>query len=343
MTGRSTDSGDELIRRMAARRRRDNVVVGVLAVLAVLGGGHAILSFFSTPPKGPSEDSTTLLIGHSQLAESFARDFVVAYLGASSAQHDRLDRYLGDNQQLSLPATAQQVSDPAVVHVARDLSTPSIDIWVVTVSVRLGGSSSSVVTATPTATAADRQYYRVAVSESGGLLRALSPPAAVQPPGQGADLALGYSMSCPTDSPLATVATGFLQAFLTGSGDVTRYVTSNSGITALAPAPFASADTLSVRSDDSSCGSSTSSAHTQIMVNPKGTAGAAPTLAYALTMVRTAGQWQVQSIDPMPLLRQPMAVVAEPGSQSPGNAPGSAASTTTSSAPTAQIPPATQN
>jgi hypothetical protein len=330
---------------MTARRRRDNVVVALFAVLAILGGGHAIFSFFATPPKGPSQDSTTLLVGHAQLAGSYARDFVVAYLGASAGQHDQLARYLADDQQLTLPSTGQQVSDPSVVYITRTLSTGSVDIWAVTVSVRIGGPArgAAASTTTPSAAAGDRQYYRVAVTESGGLLRALSPPAAVQPPGRGVDLALGYTTSCPSDSPLATVSTGFLTAFLTGTGDITRYISSTSAIAALTPAPFTGVDTVSVKSDDSGCGRSATSARTQIMVNPKGTAGAAPTLAYALTMIRTAGEWQVQSIDPVPLLRQPMAVVAGQGTRSalPGSAPVTA--TTTSSSPSAQIPPATQN
>jgi|GEM_PF-985071 len=327
---------------MAARRRRDNVAVGILAVLAVLGGGYAIISLFSAPPKGPSEDSTAVLIGNAQLAESYARDFVVAYLGASAGQHDQLSRYLGDNQQLTLPATGQQVSDSSVVHIARDFSTSSIDIWAVTVSVRLGAPAHGGATTTAAPAADDRQYYRVAVSESGGLLRVLSPPDAVQPPGQGADLALGYTMSCPTDSALATVSGGFLSAFLTGTGDITRYISPNSGITALAPPPFTGVDTLSVKSDDSSCGTVAASSRVQIMVNPKDASGAVPTLAYSLTMIRSAGVWQVQSIDPTPLLRQPMAVVA--GQGTPSTASGtSSATATTSSSPAAQIPPATQN
>jgi hypothetical protein len=180
------------------------------------------------------------------------------------------------------------------------------------------------------------------VSESGGLLRALSPPEAVQPPGQGADLALGYTMSCPTDSPLATVSSGFLTAFLTGTGDITRYTSPNSAIAALTPAPFTGVTTLSVKSDDSGCGTASTSSRVQVMVNPKTSAGAVPTLAYSLTMIRPAGVWQVQSIDPIPLLRQPMAIVAGQGTQSP--APGtSSATATTSSSPTVQIPPATQN
>ncbi|MGF6887669.1 hypothetical protein ABIA39_006226 [Nocardia sp. GAS34] len=314
--------------------------MAVLAVLAVLGGVNAVAGFFSTPPKGPSDDSTTLLIGHAQLAGSFARDFVVAYVGASSGQQGQLDRYVSTGQQITLPSAGLRVTDPAVVHIARDRSVGNLDIWAVTVSVRVGAAT--VGAATPTASG-DRQYYRVAVSESEGSLRALSLPAVVQPPAKGSDLALGYTGSCTTDTPLAKVSSEFLTAFLTGAGDITRYVSLNSGIAALQPAPFSSLDTVSVQSDDRGCGTGGSAARVQILVNPKSAAGAAPTLAYSLSMVLTAGQWQVQTIDPLPQLRTPVAVI---GAQQPGSGPGTApttAATTTSSAPTAQIPPATQN
>lgn len=324
---------------MAVRRRRDNAVIAVLAVLAVLGGGNAIIGFFSAPAKGPSDDSTVVLVGHAQLAGSFARDFVVAYVGASSGQHDLVDRYVSTGQQIALPPTGLRVSDPSVVHIARSLSAGGLDVWTVTVSVNVGAATPGG--AATSASPGDRQYYRVAVSESVGRLRALAPPAVVQPPGKGADLALGYSGSCATDSPLARVSTEFLTAFLTGSGDISRYVSLNSGITALQPAPFASLDTVSVQSDNRNCGTGGSSARVQILVNPKSAAGAAPTLSYALTMVLTAGQWQVQSIDSLPQLRTPL---AEIGGQQQGAVPGAGSpSATTSSTPTAQIPPATQN
>lgn len=90
MTGRSANSGDALLRRMAARRRRDNIIVGILAVSAVIGGGHAVFDAFATPPPGPSESSTISLIGRAQLAGSFAREFVVTYLSASAGQQDRI-------------------------------------------------------------------------------------------------------------------------------------------------------------------------------------------------------------------------------------------------------------
>ncbi|WP_327146916.1 conjugal transfer protein [Nocardia sp. NBC_01327] len=316
---------------MAARRRRDNLVIGVLAVLAVIGGGHAVLDAFSTPPPGPSEDSTVSLIARSTLAESFAREFVVVYLSSTAGQQDRILEFVASGQQAALPPTARQVSDPVVVYVTRTLTTSNADIWAVTVSVRI---------AKKTGTTDDtRQYYRVAVSVIDGRLRALSLPAAVEPPSPGADLALDYATPCAAETPLAQVASGFLQALLTGTGDIARYTTPDSGISALRPTPFTTAETTTVSADNPGCGTSGSSARVLASVNPKLDGAAAPTLAYPLRMVRAAGQWQVRSVDPVPALRLPLAVDSGQLSNDTAAAP------TTSKAPasTVSIPPATQH
>ncbi|MGW0057853.1 conjugal transfer protein [Nocardia nova] len=319
---------------MAARRRRDNILVAVLAVLAVLGGGHAVLSWFSEPPQGPSDANTTTLIGHAQLAASFAEDFVVSYLGSSAGQQDRIADYVDPGQQMRLPATAHPVSDPMVVHVSRTESTASVEIWAVTISVH-PGRTGSVTDA--------RQYYQVAVSVTpDGRRRALSLPAAVEPPRRGPDITLAYGTPCPSDTPLADVATGFLTAYLTGSGDVARYTAVGAGITALRPAPFTGLESVSVTADESSCGSSGNAAKVLATVAPKGSGGASVSLSYPLTMVRPSGQWQIQAIDRVPALTNPLTVVNGAG---PGGAGAPAPSSSQPAAPTTtvQIPPATQN
>lgn len=316
---------------MAARRRRDNVVVAVLAVLAVLGGGHAILSVFDSGPPAPSDDSTTAIVGHAQLAGSFAEQFVVTYLTSVAGQQDRIGEFVGSGQQVALPTSARQVSDPAVVYVSRTLSTGGLEVWSVTVSVRVGKAGAATAPE-------NRQFYRVGVSVSDGRLRALSVPAVVQPPARGADLALAYRAPCAADTPLAQVATGFLGALLTGNGDVARYTTPDAGLAALKPAPFTGVELVSLSADDSGCGSGGAKAQVLATINPKADTGATASLAYPLTMIRNAGQWQVVSIDPVPALSSPLAVVA--GQDSRGGAP---PTSTPSPSSSAQIPPATQN
>jgi hypothetical protein len=317
---------------MAARRRRDNIVVGVLAVLALLGGGHAILSFFSSPPPPPNEDSTTRIIAHEQLAQSFARDFVVTYLSATSGQQDKLAEYVATGQQVTLPSIGRQITDGQVVYAARMSASEALDVWTVTVSVRV---------AKGVAVSGDKQYYRVAVSVADGRLRALSLPAAVGAPVRGDDLMQGYSTTCSPDTPLTQVAAGFLAAFGAGSGDVARYVTPDSGITALHPSPYSSMDVATVSADDSGCGASSATAHVLATVNPKADGGVAPSLAYPLTMVRTAGQWQVQAMDPVPYLRNPMTIVT--GQQAGRDGAAASSVPAKPSASAVQVPPATQN
>ncbi|MQY23651.1 hypothetical protein NRB20_67820 [Nocardia sp. RB20] len=342
---------------MAARRRRDNVVVAVLAVLAILGGGHTILGWFATPPRGPSDDTTTKILGRSELAESFARDFVVTYLSASANQQDEIAQYVSSGQQVTLPATGRQVADPAVVFAEREVSNPQLEVWAVTISARVGKaaaapastaatSSSSGTTSAASKSASagpGRQYYRVAVSVGAGRVRALTLPAAVDAPGRGSDLALANQNSCNADSPFGQVVSGFLTAYLTGSGDLSRYTVPNSGIVAPTPAPFVSVETAMVAAENSGCGTSGATARILATVNPKATDGAAPTLAYPLTMVLSAGKWQVQSIDPLPPLRNPLTVVVGDATQGPQvqSSPSSVVTTAPSSA--VQVPPAKQN
>lgn len=321
---------------MVLRRRRENVLVAILAVLAVLGGGHAVLSFFSSPPAGPSDESIAKMIGRSQLAESFSRDFVVAYLGADASQQDHIAQYVSPGQQVTLPSAPRQVGDPEVVFAARETAAGDLEVWTVTVSVRPGGSATAASAAAKTA----RQYYRVAVSVVSGTVRALSLPAAVDAPQRGTDLALGYQVTCTADSPLGQVAAGFLTAYLTGTADVSRYAAPNSGIVPPAPSPFNTAKTTSVSADLSGCGASGSNARVLAMVDPKGADGASPTLAYPLTMIRAGGQWQVRAVDLIPELRSPLTVVQGSGS-SANTAPSKP--TTTTPSPAVSIPPATQN
>lgn len=314
---------------MAARRRRDNIVVIVLAVLAVLGGGNAIYSFFAPDPQPPGDEAMVTVTSHARLASSFAEDFVVAYLSAGSGQRDALSRYVEGTQQISLPKTGQQVRDPIVVYVSRTLAAGNLEVWTVTVSVHVGRGQTS----TP------RQYYRVPVSVAEGSLRALTLPAAVEPPGVGADLAQAYSAPCGEETAFTQVATGFLTAYLTGSGDVARYVTVESGISALRPAPFTELTTVSVTAEDSACGAAGTSARVLATVTPQGAAGTVPSLAYPMTMVRGEGQWQVRALETLPALKEPLTLVVPQG-ENAAPAPGA---TTGPPTTTVQIPPATQN
>ncbi|WP_280233630.1 conjugal transfer protein [Nocardia cyriacigeorgica] len=325
--GSSVDSGEALLRRMAARRRRDNAVIAVLAVLAVLGGGHAIFSFLFTKPVPDDRGQETVsIVGRAQLAGTFAQEFVVTYLSANDSQKERLAEFVADTSRIRLPKTGRQVTDPVVAFVRRTDVQGGLDIWSVTVSVRIGGPANAV---------GARQFYRVAVSLTDGKLRALGLPAAVTPPGRGLDLATTYTTTCPADAPVSTVASGFLSAYLTGSGDITRYIALGSGIGALVPPPYTKVDVAAVNADETSCGKSGSTVRVLASVTPTAGGTEVAALEYPLTMINNGGQWQVQTMDQVPALAQPLAVIAE-GSKDQATGP-----TTSVPSSTAAIPPAT--
>lgn len=314
---------------MATRRRRDNFLILVLAVLAVLGGGHAIIDFLSADAPPPTDEPAVAVVGRAQLASSFAQQFVMTYLNATTGQQERLAEYLDNAQQVNLPKTSRQVSDPVVSYMVRTETSRSVEVWSVTVSVRLGKEGSGAIS--------ERQHYRVSLAIVAGRLRVLSLPGVVQAPRHGGDLALAYDTPCGTASPLAQVASGFIAALTAGSGDVSRYVTEESGITAVQPVPFTAVDNISVAADRADCGSAGESARVLVTFTPQSGGSASPALAYPLTMVRSAGQWQVRAVDPVPALARPFAAAS--GHDAGSGLPSVATSVPSSTLP---VPPATQ-
>ncbi|WP_081594096.1 conjugal transfer protein [Nocardia brasiliensis] len=322
VAGKTSDSGEALLRRMVLRRQREKVLVAVLAVLAVLGGGHTVLSWFENEPPRDDDRAASRLIGESYLATSFAEDFVVTYLSADVGDRDSLARFVGSAQQPVLPTTTSEVADPAVVYAARTLSSGNADVWTVTISVREGEDDAA------------RGYYRVAVSLIDGTVRALSLPAAVEPPRQAADLALEYEASCGPDTALGRTAIGFLTAYLTGSGDIARYSATGTGFRGIRPAPYSKIDSVALTTDDPNCGSGATTVRLLAAVGPRTEDDVVATLSYPLTMVLNAGQWQVRSIDPVPALRLPLTVADTQAAHT--------SRTVTPSVTPADIPPPTQ-
>lgn len=307
---------------MVLRRQREKVLIAILAVLAVLGGGHTVLSWFETEPPRDDDRAASRLIGDSFLATSFAEDFVVTYLSSDAGDRDVLARFVGSAQQPVLPTIPSAVSDPAVVYAARTMSSGNVDVWTVTVSVRADDNAMA------------RSYYRVAVSLLQGTVRALSLPAAVEPPRQATDLALAYGASCGPDTALGRTAIGFLTAFLTGDGDIARYSVSGAGFRGIRPAPYSRLDSIALSVDDPNCGSGATTVRLLATVGPRTEDDVVATLSYPLTMVLNAGQWQVRSIDSIPALRLPLAAADGQASHS--------SPTVTPSVTPAEVPPATQ-
>lgn len=300
------------------------VIGGLMAFVnyVIVGGFHLLAGAASTP--APAVSAQTI-IGHSQLAGSFGEQFVVAYLTTPAKEVSSLKKFI-TSDNINLPTVRDTVSDPKVVYTREQPSSVSgVELWSVTVSVRVH----SITQQTPT-----DAYYRVPVSLSSGAPRAVAIPSKISGPSAGVDLPLGYPNDMSTSAQFSQLVTGFFTAYLTHSQDLTRYITADSGITPISGAPDTSVKVEQLRStganDQPSNGAT---AHLLVTVSVSTVSYNRTELQYPITAVAAGGQWQIASIDSVPVLGDP----------NESNLLGSASTpTTTTSTPTPTVtaPPA---
>jgi hypothetical protein len=136
----------------------------------------------------------------------------------------------------------------------------------------------------------------------------------------------------------------FLNAYIAGSGDVTRYLTPGVVLTTLTPAPYTSVDLSEIRAEGSDQPPAVVPVDgTQIRVLALGTAVVTDqqtsNVAYALTLTARAGRWEISALDLVPVQSQTQSPDASsaPGA-APARPPGSA-STTPAGIPTSTTTP----
>ena len=85
-----------------------------------------------------------------------------------------------------------------------------------------------------------RRYYQVIVGRdsNSGKLQLLMLPSMIAAPGNAPAAASPYSVQVPVDKGPASAATDFLNAYLAGSGDVSRYASPEVTIEPVRPSPF---------------------------------------------------------------------------------------------------------
>ena len=273
--------------------------------LAALAGLNMVWQFlFGAPPDlvTPSRE----VVNKSAVVSAFAQDYVSVWLTASQSDVASLNQFVTvDNASLQLPSTpAVVINTPTVVAVTyAGLAGKDADAEVF--SVVVGVTQRPYESASP-----QRALYRVPVLWSRYGPRAASLPARISGPGAGADLPLSYPTTLSESDPAYSVASGFLTAYLTGDGQVERYVTAESkllgvpgayqsitvsAITAVSPPPTTPADGQTVRV-----------LATVTAINSQ----YAPTeLSYPLTLTGVGGRWLVAAIDFAPAVSTDDALV----------------------------------
>ncbi|TRV81760.1 conjugal transfer protein [Streptomyces sp. 130] len=140
------------------------------------------------------------------------------------------------------------------------------------------------------------------------LYAATSLPAEVNAPAsaQHGGLVYGTGRGPSSEDPVSDTVSRFLAAYLTGQGELNRYVSPGLQVTAISPAPYESTLVTGVRDDapqdaDDTVPQDGTQRHVLVSVSAT-TGGQDYLLSYALTLTTRDGRWEVASFDPAPVL-----------------------------------------
>jgi hypothetical protein len=310
------------------------VRIGVWAALLAgpLLGGSALLGGSSSGTAARSTSGALSVAASGIGPAGFAQLYVQAYLAAGNGTENSVAPYYSGTLALNNPPGARTAATTVVM--ASTQVSPGY--WSVTVAADVvahpqGGS----------ATDTGLHYFQVGIeacgpATAGGAQQGAGPvgytaialPAEISAPSSLQPGALVYGASTLSSSdPAQSTVSGFLAAYLTGTGQLGPYTTPGVVMNLVSPAPYSSVSIAGI-SDDNPGGSSGSTTvpadgtlrRVLVQVNASSSAGTF-SLDYALTLRARAGRWEVYALDPAPRL-----------------APGSAGSMPSAAAGTAQTP-----
>lgn len=268
--------------------------------LAALSGLNVVWQLFFGAPDDPITPARSV-VNKSAVVGSFAQDCVSVWLTATSQDTTGLAHCFPlPTDEFKLPSTPGVViTTPTVVAVTFE-GTAGKEGDSEVYSVVVGVTERPYESAPPT-----RGLYRMPVLWSRFGPRAASLPARVGGPGPGADLPMRYPTTLAASDAAFQVVSGFITAYLTGTGGVERYVTSDSllvslgavyetatvsTLTATAPLPASPADGETVR--------------VLAQVSAVTSQYAPVQLVYPLTLRGLGGRWSVAGIDAAPAMSQ---------------------------------------
>ncbi|MCX4919884.1 conjugal transfer protein [Streptomyces sp. NBC_00687] len=278
---------------LEAMRRR--VRLSRLAVWTVIAAGPVALAVVlaSTPTTVAAAPATPTAVRTAAVAADpagYAQLFLDTWLrstadDATTAQA-RVAQSLAPDVDLPDPAPGAQ-SKPASVTAVR--------------SAQRGGGTWSVTVAAQWADGSVRYYaVPVATGRSGAAFTVTGTPAVVAGPGRAAVAASPYGVTVP-DGDLSSAVGEFLGAYLTGGGEVSRYLAPGVALTAVAPAPYTAVAVEQVLAvEQAAAAEQVPGDGTRIRiaarVEARDAAGRWP-LTYELVMRARSGRWEVAALE----------------------------------------------
>jgi len=260
------------------------LVAGPVALAVAVGQASSAAPTVASQAVLPADTS-----GEQAAVGEFAQQFVLTWLQTPRGKESALTVFV-DTANLQLPNKAVTVSQPSTAQ----LIHAGPGLWSVSVGATVTDAGGVA-----------RRYFQVPVRYVNGAMIATSLPAPMPAPGTAAGLELAYQYTAALSEPSAAMVGQFLAALLTGSGDVTRYVSPGTAIAAVTPAPYTAIRVLEVRTDQDLRDAPMEvprGSDLHVLVTAVATVSAEQqiTVQHPLTLRVRASRWQVAAVDPAP-------------------------------------------
>lgn len=244
-----------------------------------------------------------------QSTGEYAAGFVAAWLSSTRDNSSPLAAYIATSSVKQLSVEPWVYRDLTVVSIDVSEDSDLVSVVVAANVEELDMESEDGATIWP------RRYFAVTVNAAESGLSVIGLPAPVAAPSEAdVPVKLAYTESVMATSTAKATVEAFLNAYLAGSGEIGRYVTPGSDITAVAPAPFQVLEISDLLADiePSDTPATGDVVHMFATVDATSAAGQQLTATYALTLTARDGRWETTTVDFTPLASSTPAADADP-------------------------------
>lgn len=267
-----------------------------VAVLLALGALCGFLAFIrpATPVQLTTDTSTN---SQNQEAGAFAQAYLAAWLTATTNDRDELGRY---NRTTGSAVTGTEPTEYRDLTVVSTEESGNLSTVIVSASLQAASGNGDIGDAaswTP-------YWYQITVQSNGdGGMAPVGLPAPISMPAISSAPQLGYPSRVANREVEATVA-DFMTAYLTGTGDVTRYVSPETTINAISPAYWTDATVRSLASSEEVPDRTPTAGQTaQVLVDLSLTReNTTKPVQYVLDLTVRDGRWEISSLNSAPTL-----------------------------------------
>lgn len=275
-------------------------VTGAL-LIAVACGPLALVSATIAGQSKPAIAQAVVdapLTAQQQAAGEYGAAFVAAWLSATNDDTGNLGTYVSTSAIAQLSKTAWTYRDLSVVSISKAEGSDLLSVVVGANVEELDVESEDGKSIWP------RRYFSVAVHVTETTTNIVGLPAPVAAPVKGEEaVPLAYNQPVGKTSAAQETVEAFLGAYLAGSGDISRYITPGSAISAITPAPYMTLAVTDIKADVEPVDSPSTGSVTHVLATVEVASAREQmlTATYALTLTARDGRWETTSVDLTPL------------------------------------------